>query len=387
MRMINRTLGQVVAILVAYPDLLKLLVTIEGEPEPQKAYAFPKECGPLQVGDWVLLNTTAVDLGLGSGGYHFVIGSCPLAPAQSTAEHCAAGINVAGDIVKEQKKAAPGHIMKLRYTPYQLKVCAVEEEDSPAHQQLKKADRLQGLPVIAGSLHSMLVPCVCGIKAVREELRVAYVMTDGGALPLAMSEAVRSLRQMGLLCGTITVGHAYGGDLEAVNLYSGLLAAQVVLQADVVVVLMGPGVVGTNTKWGTTALELGQIINAVHALGGIPYTIPRLSLADGRKRHHGISHHTITALNEVSLAVTRLVLPTLDGPTKAYFQKQLQKLNPAKYRLVWGQGQAGIRLAQELTLPLASMGRSYAEDPAFFLAASAAGEVTARELTSGEIPV
>ena len=152
-------------------------------------------------------------------------------------------------------------------------------------------------------------------------------------------------------------------------------------------VLMGPGVVGTNTKWGTTALELGQIINAVHALGGIPYTIPRLSLADGRKRHHGISHHTITALNEVSLAVTRLVLPTLDGPTKAYFQKQLQKLNPAKYRLVWGQGQAGIRLAQELALPLASMGRSYAEDPAFFLAASAAGEVTARELTSGEIPV
>ena len=142
--MINRTLGQVVAILVAYPDLLKLLVTIEGEPEPQKAYAFPKECGPLQVGDWVLLNTTAVDLGLGSGGYHFVIGSCPLAPAQSTAEHCAAGINVAGDIVKEQKKAAPGHIMKLRYTPYQLKVCAVEEEDSPAHQQLKRPTVYKG---------------------------------------------------------------------------------------------------------------------------------------------------------------------------------------------------------------------------------------------------
>lgn len=358
--MINRSMGVVSEVHEISQDLCVLQVVVDGI--ACKAYAFPRECGELMAGDVVILNTTAVDLGLGSGGYHFVMGRCPTKP------------------VKREKQDYPGHIMKLRYTPFQLKVWAIEEEDSPGHEVLKRAESLEEIPVIAGSLHSMLVPCLCGLKAVRDDLKIAYVMTDGGALPLFLSEAVRNLQKKRLLCGTITVGHAYGGDLEAVNLYSGLLAAKEVLRAQVIIVIMGPGVVGTNTKWGTTALELGQIINAVHVLGGKSYTIPRLSYAEQRERHYGLSHHTITAINQVSLAKTRLVLPELSKTKKEYLLKQLQILHLEKCQLVWGQGQRGIQFAREMGFVLSSMGRKYEDDPAFFLAASAVGEVTAQEL-------
>ena len=39
--------------------------------------------------------------------------------------------------------------MKLRYTPMQLKVLSVEEEDSPYHQQLADADSIDGTPGIS----------------------------------------------------------------------------------------------------------------------------------------------------------------------------------------------------------------------------------------------
>lgn len=355
--MINRATGIVTKVISLSPQLEKVWVLVEGV--ESQAYAFPQELGEIKRGETVILNTTAVDLGLGSGNYHFVMGRCPT------------------EMKKDQQA---GHIMKLRYTPFQLKVCAVEEEASPFHEQLRKAVGLAGVPVISGSLHSMLIPCVCGLKALKATLRIAYVMTDGGALPLALSRAVRKLKKADFLCGTVTVGHAYGGDLEAVNLYSGLLAAKEVLQAEVIIVLMGPGVVGTNTRWGTTALEVGQIINAVYALGGKSYTIPRLSFSEPRERHRGLSHHTFTALNQVALAATRLVLPELGQGKKEYLLNQLERLNPEKYQLIWGQGQHGIQLAGERGFQLDYMGRNYEKDPAFFLAASAVGEVIAREI-------
>lgn len=367
--MINRAMGIITKIEDQSPELCKLRVLVNGV--ESKAYAFPRQCGELKVGDLVILNTTAVDLGLGTGGYHFVMNLCS----------SAAGAEKNRQGSSKAATDSPGHIMKVRYTPFQVKVCTVEEEDSPAHEQFLRAESLEGLPVISGSLHSMLVPCVCGLKAVRENLRIAYVMTDGGALPLALSDAVRTLKKMGLLCGTITVGHAYGGDLEAVNLYSGLLAAKEILRAEVIIVLMGPGIVGTKTKWGTTALELGQIINAVHVLSGQSYTIPRLSFAEGRERHYGISHHTLTAINDISLAQSRLVLPELSADKKEYLLQQLRQIRAERYQLFWGQGQEGIRFAQKHGLSLSSMGRSFVEDPAFFLAAAAVGEVVARQMT------
>ena len=46
-------------------------------------------------------------------------------------------------------------------------------------------------------------------------------MSDQGALPLAFSRSVADLRAGGLLAGTVTVGQAFGGDLEAVTLHFG----------------------------------------------------------------------------------------------------------------------------------------------------------------------
>ncbi|MDD2400676.1 MAG: DUF3866 family protein [Clostridia bacterium] len=267
--MINRALGIVIKV-IQIEDDLELCSVLVDEIEV-KAYSFPKEVGHIITNDKVILNTTAVDLCLGSGGFHFIMG------------------RYSSNMIKYIGK---GHIMKLRYTPFQLKVCAVEEEDSPYQNKILGVTSIKGVPVIAGSLHSMLIPCVCGIKSVNNALRIGYIMTDGGALPIKISEAVRKLKVHKYLCGTVTVGHSYGGDLEAINLYSGIIAAKEILQAHIIIVLMGPGIVGTGTIWGNTALEVGQIINAVTTLEGTSYTIPRISFSDKRERHFGVQMPT-----------------------------------------------------------------------------------------------
>ena len=93
-------------------------------------------------------------------------------------------------------------------------------------------------------------PVLLAIAHDRPGSRVVYVMSDQGALPMAFSRSVAELRASGLLAGTVTVGQAFGGDLEAVTLHSGLLAARLALGAELVVVSQGPGNLGTGTRWG-----------------------------------------------------------------------------------------------------------------------------------------
>lgn len=360
--MLNRKTGLVSSIDKASDDLWVLGVQVDNKLD--QAYLFPALAGKVEIGDKVMLNTTAVDLQLGSGGYHYVMANL-------------SGNGKTPSCSSRQK----GHIMKMRYTPLQIKVLAVEEQDSPYHDRMARATGLKGLPVIGGSLHSMLAPCICGIKAENPDLRIAYVMTDGGALPLALSSSVRSLREQGLLCGTVTYGHAFGGDLEAVTLYSALCAAREVLEAQLIVVMMGPGVVGTGTSWGHSGLEVGTVINAVSSLGGLSFTIPRLSFGDLRKRHRGISHHTLTALERVAMRPTSLVLPEMEEYHKETILGQLESIR-GKHRLLWGRGGEGVALAQKRGLSLRHMGRSYEEDPLFFLAAAATGQMAARAATA-----
>src|SRR5262249_57442186 len=71
--------------------------------------------------------------------------------------------------------------------------------------------------------------------------RVCYVMQDGGALPAWFSRTVAGLRAAGWLAATVTTGQSFGGDLEAVTVHTGLLAARHVAGADVAVVTQGPG--------------------------------------------------------------------------------------------------------------------------------------------------
>ena len=78
-------------------------------------------------------------------------------------------------------------------------------------------------------------------------------------------------------------------------MHTGLLAARHVLGADLAVVAQGPGNLGTGTRWGFSGVAAGEAVNAVAALGGRPVASLRVSGADPRERHRGISHHSLTA--------------------------------------------------------------------------------------------
>lgn len=356
----------VVRVLESLDDIQEVDVDVDGS--AGRAWNFTLLTGDLSAGDQVYLNTTAVDKKLGSGGYHFVIANLSRIP---------------------QPASGDGHIMKLRYTPYQVKVLSAEEEASPYHRQMNEFTSLGGTPVIVGTLHSMLAPAAAGYLAavqvtsgtanrVDSMARIAFVMSDGAALPLSMSRTVRALRAKGMLVGTVSAGHAFGGDLESVNIYSGLIAAYQVLKADVIIVAMGPGIVGTGTKWGTTAIEQGEIINAVSILGGQPIAVPRISFADPRRRHQGVSHHTLTALGAVALREAVVALPEVSAEQHAVINKQLERSGIlSRHRVLVRDGSPALHYLEEQEIAVKSMGRKPKEDPVFFLAAGAAGSVAA----------
>lgn len=326
-----------------------------------RALSYHALTGPVAPGDRVSLNTTASHLGLGTGGYHFV--SAVWGRAQ--------------DLV------GPGHIMKLRYTPSQLRVLSVEEEGSPHREHLEAVPDLAGLPVLVGTVHSQVAVAAAALKAAWPEAEIVYVMTDGGALPAVFSRSAAQLRRTGLLAAVITIGHAFGGDVEAVNIYSGLAAAKAALRADAVIVCMGPGVVGTGTPLGTTSLELAPCLDAAAALGGTPIPIVRASFADPRPRHVGISHHVMTALTR--LAHQRFLIPLPDVAPSDWRQRlsdQAEILQRRGHRIGWYDGEEMYRRADRLLagigLSVTTMGRSAQEDPVFFWSAAAAADAVNR---------
>jgi len=218
-----------------------------------------------------------------------------------------------------------GHIMKLRYTPLQFAVLSADEQQSPYHKVFDDFESLKGMPVIIGELHSMLAPIVFNIKQNRPELRVSYIMTDGGALPLSFSRTVAYLREKELIQGTVTFGQAFGGDFETVNIYTALITAYEILKSDIAIVTMGPGITGTGTKYGFSGIEQGPIIDAVNTLGGRPIFIPRISFADSRKRHCGISHHSVTVLKEIAKTRAEVVIPLMEVDKMDLIKKLIVK--------------------------------------------------------------
>ncbi|MCA1823531.1 MAG: DUF3866 family protein [Frankia sp.] len=159
--------GRVVGVRRTWPGAVELDVEVDGE--RGVALAYPALVGSPEPGDEVLLNTSAVALSLGTGGYHLVV-ACPTRlPADSD---------------------GPGHLVKARYTPLQATVLGVSEEASPHREVMATVDSLDGTPVIVADLHSALPAIVVGVRAERADARIVYVMTDGGALPLWFSRTV-----------------------------------------------------------------------------------------------------------------------------------------------------------------------------------------------------
>jgi len=324
------------------------------------AICYPTLSQVCHVGDRVLLNTTAVDLSLGTGGKHFVV------------TRLGSGEGVALD--------APtgGHVMKLRYTPMQLDVLAVESQESPHHELMRNATTLSGMPVVCCGLHSHVPLVAAAIKQADPSLSVAYCMTDDAALAMALSDIVRASVSAGLVDTTVTCGQAFGGQYESVNLHSGLLASRHVARADIAIVAIGPGVVGTATPFGHGGICQGEAINAASSIGGVPVACLRVSFADARARHQGVSHHTIAALTHIALAPAHVAIPALPEEFADAIEDALEAGG------VWDRHQrAGSSAGRSAPpsmrgLEVKSMGRGLAEDPAFFAAAFAAGEVAAR---------
>lgn len=318
--------------------------------------------GVAEVGDAVVLNTTATELDLGSGGYDFVIHNLtrPLEPTPMD-----------------------GHIVRLRYTPMQHTVLAVEEPASPHHEVMQSASSLDGMPVVCCGLHSQIAPVAAALHHYSGgRCRVVYVMTDSASLALGVSRLVPALSEAGLIHGVVTVGQAYGGDLEAVNVFSGLLAARHVMGADVAIVSQGVGNTGTATAFGFSGIDQGIALNAVASLDGIPIACLRISFADPRPRHYRVSHHTITVLSRVVLTRCHVPVPELNPPRLWEVLGQLEEHGIAAKHLVRVlDGSAGIEVLRRKQLHVTTMGRTILEDREFFLAAAAAG-AHAAELAS-----
>lgn len=342
---------------------VELTVSVEGE-AAVRALAHPALVGEPVVGDRVLLNTTTLARGLGTGGYALVV-ALP-------------------DRLPPDPPDTPGHLVKARYTPLQAMVLGADEQESPHHALLTDADDLDGTPVVVADLHSALPAVLAGLRLGAPGARVGYVMTDGGALPAWFSRAVAGLRDAGWLAGCVSVGQAFGGDVEAVSLHSGLLAARHVLAADVTVVVQGPGNLGSGTRWGFSGVAAGEAVNAAAVLGGRPVAALRVSQADGRDRHHGVSHHSLTAYGRVALASADVVLPLLEGGLGSRVRAQAEGLcaPTGRHRLVEVPVDGLREALEDCPVGLSTMGRGLDADEAAFTASAAAGRHAATLLSS-----
>ena len=319
------------------------------------ALAYVAVVGRPHVGDRVLLNTTALALELGTGGYAMVVAVPDRLPPD---------------------RDELGHVVKARYSPTQTTVLAVDEQDSPHHDVMRDADDIGGMPVVVADLHSALPAIIAGLRDSRPDARVVYVMSDGGALPLWFSRSLASLTAAGWVEAAVTVGQAFGGDVEAVTVHSGLLAARHVLSADLAIVTQGPGNLGTGTRWGFSGVATGEAVNATGVLGGRPVATLRISQADPRPRHRGVSHHSLTAYGRVALVPADVAVPMLPGEFGESVRRSSAGL-AQRHRLVEVPVDGLVDVLRQTPVELSSMGRGLDDDEAYFLSAAAAGRYVA----------
>jgi hypothetical protein len=307
--------GTVTAIAEEHDRIVRL------EVDGAACIAYPRLTGPVAVGDDVLVNVQARELELGSGGFDVVYA------------------NLTRGLELDPEDGA--HVMTLPYTPLQMAVRHAEEDGG-------LAPSLEGTPVVCCTVHSQVVPVCAALRGVR----VAYVQVEGGALPVALSDAVRALREQALLAHVVAAGPCVEAEVQCVNAYSAL--AWCAAHVDAVVCSVGPGLVGTGTDLGHGAVAAAAAANAASALGGRPILAVRISERDERERHRGVSHHAST-VEALCLGCVTVAWPDAVDASD------------------WREACAG--------LPLSFMGRGPDEEPRFFEAAYAAGLLARAEVT------
>jgi hypothetical protein len=366
----------------------ELAISVEGERRP--AVADVGLIGPSQIGDELVVNVQARDLGLGSGGFDVV------------------HVNLTRGLSGEGR--ADAHVMKLNYTSLQHAVVPLDNtltgapHDGAHPERHKQAGEQLRLPldgpVAVLALHGQLAAVAWAFAESRPDATLGYVQTPGGALPGGHSRVVRALRERGLLAGHLTAGSAYGGEGESISTAGALHHGLLTLGWDAAVCGPGPGIVGSSSPLGHGGMHALDSAHTALALGSPTLVVARMSSADPRARHRGISHHTLTVLDLLLEPVT-VALPAgirspvgadlraglgsvlrssslASSPPHAKPQLELDVDRPARMaRHDWRRAPVDMPAYLSSALPAETMGRALLEDPLFFGAALAGGTVLA----------
>jgi hypothetical protein len=351
-------------------------LTVEVDGERRAAWADTALLGEMREGDEVVVNVAALDLGLGSGGFDVV------------------HVNLSRGL--EGGDAGGAHVMKLNYTSLQHPVEPVEPPPgsggrdgegrggpadrpgpgpgpSPARPLGGRGAARTPVPVLVLPLHGHLAPAAWAAAQAAPGLKLGYVQTAGGALPGSLSRDVAELRERGLLRGHVTAAPAYGGEHEAISVAGALDAAAERLGWEAIVAGPGPGIIGSDTRLGHGGTAALDTAHAALALGMPTLLSPRLSAADPRDRHRGVSHHTLTVMR-LLLGAVEVPVPS-GGPVAAaqLAEATAQLATAAGWRHRLREAPADLSGYAASGLPARTMGRTLEEDPLFFAAALSAG--------------
>jgi hypothetical protein len=297
--------------------------------------------GRCEPGDEVVVNVQALDLGLGSGGFDVV------------------HVNLTRGLASEGEPGA--HVMKLNYTSLQHAVDPVESGET-LQLPLRR-------PVVVLALHGQLAAVAWAFAQAAPGRRLGYVQTEGGALPAGHSRTAAELRRRGLLACHLSAGAAFGGDGDAITTGGALYHGLCELGWEAAVCGPGPGIVGSGSALGHGGMFALDSAHVAQALGCPVVLAPRISGADSRGRHRGLSHHSRTVLS-LLLAPAIVALPQDEN-------LQLDSAGAAAQRHELRSAPVDIDGFGASGLPAQTMGRGLADDPVFFSAALAAGSVAA----------
>jgi len=329
-----------------------LRVRVKDEERP--AWADQGLVGELREGDEVVVNTEALDLGLGSGGFDIV------------------HVNLTRGL--EAEGAAGEPVIKLNYSSLQHPVEPIEV----AHGEATSAAVTRRIPVLVLFLHGQLPPAAWAASRMDEDLRIGFVQGPGGALPGRLSRDVAELRERGLLRGHLTAAQAYGGEGEAISVIGALHAAAEALGWDAAVVGPGPGMLGSDSYYGHGGMAALDNAHGALALGLETLVAPRLSSGDPRPRHRGLSHHAEVVLR-LLLSPVRVPVPEVaeeEWPTgEGAGAAPLDTLHEVcdDRHDIWVRP-APLEEYAGTGLPTRTMGRELDQDRLFFAAALAAGD-------------
>ncbi|MCT1557068.1 DUF3866 family protein [Helcobacillus massiliensis] len=361
--MIRWETGRVLEERTRWPGVQQLIVDVDGE--HVRALVYTDMLGEVSPGEHLALNTNALRRGLGTGGDAFAVARLDDSP----------GVGGAADGAPQQDDPPlGGHMMKARYTPMQMMVDAIDDPESPHATVIDAADSLHGTPVVVADLHSSLPAIIAGIRAEAPAARIVAIHTDWAALPAQFSRAAAELRAAGHLASVISTGQAFGGDWEAVSLPSALIAAVHVLEADAVIAVQGPGNLGTGTRWGFSGIHAAEAINMAHALHGRAIHALRVSEADQRPRHRGLSHHSLTVLERFTHVPVGLPVLAADDALAAPIDQEVREaLAPLGREVIAVRADGLLDQLRSSPVRLSTMGRGFAEDLRAFLYPALAG--------------